>query len=177
MRSHWWMHFAFFMSCSGVLLPWGNAQSPKARREELHGRRWWVVIQAPNPPAIPEALMIPRESKLPEAVEAQTAPPIKLEVVAKQDAWVEVETDGSPAYAKLVHADTILSFEASESIRLTSGNAAGLRLRLNGEAVASTSREVRGKVRTVEFDSEGAHYLKGGAHAARSEQSDSSSKS
>jgi hypothetical protein len=176
MRSHWWMHFAFFMSCSGVLLPWGNAQSPKARREELHGRRWWVVIQAPNPPGIPEALLIPRESKLTEEVAAPEASSLKLEMVAKQDAWVEIETDGVPAYAKLVHTDQTLKFEASESIRLKTGNAAGLELRLNGAPVSATNGNIR-KRSMVEFTSEGTRYLKGWTHTARSEQSDPGDKS
>ena len=71
---------------------------------------------------------------------------------------MEVETDRQPAYAKLVRVGTALSFEASESIRLMTGNASGLELRLNGEPVIATGAQ--GRVRTIEFTGEGTRVLK-----------------
>jgi hypothetical protein len=74
-------------------------------------------------------------------------------MLATQDAWVEVETDGAITYAKLLRSEQSVSFEASERIRMLTGNAPGLEVRFNGEPVAASNAKRR--VRTLEFTSEG----------------------
>ena len=115
----------------------------------------WRTVSVPDPPApLPESAS-PYASEIPAA--NQFPARLKLDMVATEDAWVEVETDGRVTYAKLVRAEQALSFEASERIRILTGNAPGLELRLNGELVAATSAKRR--VRTLEFTSEGPRDL------------------
>jgi hypothetical protein len=113
----------------------------------------WVVISLPDPPspfpasasqAIPEIVAENRDSR---------HSPLKLDMVATQDAWVEVETDGNITYAKLLRNEQTLSFEASERIRMSTGNAPGLQVKFNGELVAAS--DAKRRVRTLEFTSEG----------------------
>ena len=85
------------------------------------------------------------------------ASPLKLDMLATQDAWVEVATDGQLIYAKLVRANETLSFEASKRIRMLTGNVQGLELRFNGKPVAVI--DAKGRVRTIEFTGEGSRDL------------------
>lgn len=107
----------------------------------------WVVVSVPNPPA---------PLTEPPAAAGNDGPkrsPLKLDMVATKDAWVEVEADGQAVYAKLVFAEQSLSFEASERIRFKTGNAPGLELRFNGVPVVASG--VNRFVRTFEFTKEG----------------------
>jgi len=102
-----------------------------------------VVMALPDPPApFAETASSYRAEIL----------PLKLEVVATQDAWVEVDTDGHNKYRSLVRVEETLSFDASRRIRMMTGNAPGLELRFNGKPVATGSK---GRVRTLEFTNTG----------------------
>ena len=132
------LDLALFLAASGMLLmSTGHVGILRAS-----ARAQWVMVMLPDPPS---PLPFDAEDQ-PAKAEAPKAPPLKLDLKATQDAWVEVVTDRQPAFAKLLRAGQTLSFEASESIRLITGNAAGLQLRLNGEPVAA-----QGSVRTIEF--------------------------
>jgi len=124
-------------------------------------------MSIPNPPrplpdnASPYWTLITAETQNEPAAPVSA---LKLDLVATADAWVEVETDGQPSYAKLVHTGQTLSFEASESIRLATGNAKGLDLRFNGESV--TNEGATGRLRTLEFTTAGVRLMKG-VHVAK----------
>ena len=109
-----------------------------------------VVIALPNPPA---PLSETASSHPVEEGAGREVHPLKLEVVATQDAWVEVDTDGQNKYRRLVRVEETLSFEAFERIRMMTGNAAGLELRFNGKPVSATGAKRR--VLTLEFTNEG----------------------
>jgi len=83
--------------------------------------------------------------------------PLKLDMLATQDAWVEVAADGQLIYAKLVRANETVSFEASKRIRMLTGNALGLELRFNGKPVDAIN--AKGRVRTLEFTAGGPRDL------------------
>ena len=109
-----------------------------------------VVTALPDPPApLPETAA----SKVAREISTRESPPLKLEVIATQDAWVEVDTDGHNRYRKLVRVDETLSFEAFQRIRMMTGNAGGLDLRFNGQPVAATGDKRR--IRTLEFTNAG----------------------
>jgi len=114
----------------------------------------WVVVSVPNPPAFVRKLASLDELTA-TAINRQHLP-LSLVVTATQDAWIEVETDGHRANGRLLRAEETALFEASERIRIMTGNAPGLELRLNGAPVATAG--VR-RVRTLEFASEGARDL------------------
>jgi len=108
-----------------------------------------VVMALPNPPApLSEAT-----SPYPAGDKSSQGPSLKLDVMATQDAWVEVDTDGQNRCRKLVRVEEGLSFQAFERIRIMTGNAAGLELRFNGKPVAATGTNRR--IRTLEFTNEG----------------------
>lgn len=109
-----------------------------------------VVIALPNPPAplSDAASPYPADDK-----SSSEVLPLKLELIATQDAWVEVDTDGHNKYKNLVRGEETLSFEAFDRIRIMTGNAAGLELRFNGKPVAATGAKSR--IRTLEFTNEG----------------------
>ena len=114
----------------------------------------WLLVSLPDPP---KPLPASASPYLAEVDAADRHAPLKLDLLATQDTWLEVETDGRVAYAKLLHAEQRLSFEASSRIRLVSGNATGLKLRFNGEPVAAAGAEQR--TRSLEFTSTGARDL------------------
>jgi len=109
-----------------------------------------VVLTLPNPPA---PLSDPPAPDPAERKPNSESLPLKLELVATQDAWVEVDTDGQNKYKNLVRGEETLSFEAFQRIRMVTGNAAGLELRFNGKPVAATG--AKNRVRTLEFTNEG----------------------
>ena len=120
-----------------------------------------VVIAVPDPPApvsqTPAVEPKPAASVIP--VEAKTGSdilPLQLELIATEDAWVEVDTDGEAKYKRLLRVAEKLSFGASQRIRMMTGNAPGLAVRFNGKPVATGSK---GHVRTLEFTSEGVLEL------------------
>jgi hypothetical protein len=104
----------------------------------------WVVMSAPDPPA-------------PAPLTASPYQPLKLDIFAIEDAWLEVETDGRITYTKLVRAEQALSFEATERIRILTGNASGVELRFNGQLVAPGVGNRH--VRNLEFTTDGSREL------------------
>jgi len=116
-----------------------------------------VVVSLPNPPApLPEAVSpSPAEQEI-----VMEILPLKVEVIATQDAWVEVDTDGHNTFRSLVRVAETLSFEASQRIRVMTGNAPGVELRFNGRPVAAAGAKRR--VRTLEFTSGGIQEVNSG---------------
>src|SRR5262245_53092430 len=119
----------------------------------------WRMVSLPDPPAPLPASASPYLAAGATNA-ARTHSPLKLEMTATEDAWVEIETDGRVSFAKLVRAQQMLSFEASERIRMLTGNAPGLELLFNGEPVAANRAKRR--VRTLEFTREGPRDLNPG---------------
>jgi hypothetical protein len=114
-------------------------------------------LNVPDPPApLPDSAS-PYLARMTRLAPVSTASPLKLDMLATQDAWVEVATDGQLIYAKLVRANETLSFEASKRIRMLTGNVQGLELRFNGKPVAAI--DAKGRVRTMEFTGEGSRDL------------------
>lgn len=125
----------------------------------------WTVLLLPAPPApLPDSAS-PYAAQFAAVAPAPSAAPLKLEMSATEDAWVEVETDGHVTFAKLVRAEQTVSFEATNRIRMSTGNALGLAIRFNGEPVRLTSAR---RVRTIEFTSDGPREPEAGAPATKS---------
>ena len=109
-----------------------------------------IAIALPDPPA---PLSETAASEPAREISGKKSLPLKLEVIATQDAWVEVDTDGHTKYKRLVRVDETLSIEAFQRIRMMTGNAGGLDLRFNGQPVAATGAKRR--IRTLEFTNTG----------------------
>jgi hypothetical protein len=118
-------------------------------------RKQWVVVSVPNPPKLPGESVSPSPSNVAATMSNEGRVPLRLDLIARQEAWVEVETDGKPTYKKLIRAEQTKSFDASERIRMMTGNAPGLDIWFNGTTVARAKR----RMRWLEFTKEGARDL------------------
>jgi hypothetical protein len=107
----------------------------------------WMTVNLANPPA-----------PMPESSSPYYTPesPVQLELTAKVDTWVEVETDGAPAFAKLLLASQTKSFAASGRVRLVVGNAAGVEAKMNGKQIGPIGKY--GQRMTVELTPAGYQF-------------------
>jgi hypothetical protein len=116
----------------------------------------------PNPPA---PLAEPASPYQVEKITGGKIFPLNLDLVATEDAWIEVETDGRVTFKGLVRATQKLSFDASQRIRIMTGNAPGLQLQFNGTLIVAGTRR---RVRTIEFTSGGVRELNSAAAVTQS---------
>lgn len=102
---------------------------------------------APPPPAEP----IP-EAALPAAEPELTAPPsvqtLTLAVEAREKTWIKVTSDGNAVNpGEILEPGMRRTFTAENSLNISIGNAAGLRLKINDMALKPLGK--RGEVRSV----------------------------
>jgi len=70
-----------------------------------------------------------------------------LQVAATERSWVAVDADGKTALQRVLNPNEVLTIKARDSFDVTSGNAQGIILTLNGETLKPMGR--RGEVKTV----------------------------
>ena len=70
-----------------------------------------------------------------------------LEINARSTVWLSITADGEPKWKGTLQPNQSREVQATESIRLTVGNAGGVDLTLNGKDLGALGRE--GEVRTV----------------------------
>ncbi len=70
-----------------------------------------------------------------------------LQVAATEPSWVAVEADGKAAFQRVLRPGEIQTFKARESFDVTTGNALGLVLTLNGETLKPLGR--RAEVKSI----------------------------
>jgi len=89
------------------------------------------------------------------ATEAPVRPlPAKIErvvlhLVAKEQTWLSVYSDGKHVYAGVLRANESKAIEGKQFARMTVGNAGGVEVQFNGKIIGSLG--ARGQVRTVLF--------------------------
>ncbi|HEX9796926.1 MAG TPA: RodZ domain-containing protein [Anaerolineales bacterium] len=81
-----------------------------------------------EPSATPEGTLPPELTGLGQPTEGAN-----LRLLVERRSWVEVEVDGEIAYQGRAAPGEILEFQATELIRVLTGNGAGLRVVFNGE--------------------------------------------
>ena len=94
-----------------------------------------VATQAAAPSAPPESAKFPPDGSL------------VLQVAATERAWVAVEADGKTVLQRVLNPNEVQTLKAHDSFSVTSGNAQGIILTLNGETLKPLGR--RGEVKTV----------------------------
>lgn len=72
---------------------------------------------------------------------------LTLQVAATEPSWVAVEADGKSAFQRVLSPSEIQTIKARESFDVTTGNALGLVLTLNGETLKPLGR--RGEVKSI----------------------------
>jgi cytoskeleton protein RodZ len=72
---------------------------------------------------------------------------LQLQVAATERAWVAVDADGKTAFQRVLNPQEVETVKARESFDVTTGNAQGVILTLNGETLKPVGR--RGEVKSV----------------------------
>jgi cytoskeletal protein RodZ len=107
------------------------------------------------PPSRPQT---PATQIIPAAMAAETVRPapepvkidhVVLNLVAKEQTWLSVYSDGKHVYAGVLHANESKAIEGKQFARMTIGNAGGLEVQFNGKTIGALG--ARGQVRTVLF--------------------------
>jgi Domain of unknown function (DUF4115) len=100
----------------------------------------------------------PAQSESAGANAATTAPVLGegnlvLRVATTEDAWLAVAADGKTLMQRMLPANTVRVFRAQEAFDVTTGNAEGTTLTLNGEAQKPLGRH--GEFRKVHLTRDG----------------------
>jgi hypothetical protein len=109
---------------------------------------WWAyaqrgiidVIRDPDPPPIFIAkIPTPPPTEAPKVSEpaspAVASQSVSVLVTAKEEIWLEAETDGNKVFAKVLLANQTKSFDASRQIKILTGNLAGTDVSYNGKQI------------------------------------------
>jgi cytoskeleton protein RodZ len=138
---------------TAMFSPYFSHTPPSSSRYES------VQQPAPRPPQTVPAAPAPVQTGLPQELEpsevsatpASTQPEggsdisptqpatvtetsaLRLEINATEECWVSVNRDGSSAVRKVMEPGEVQSVGASRSLELILGNAAGVRLKINGK--------------------------------------------
>ena len=135
-----------------------SAESPAAVAEDESA----AVAPAAQPAAATETIAVPAsapvEARQNEIVaeRASTGTPVRLRLSFSADSWVELyDADGRRFYFDLGPANSVRSFSATAPVRVFLGNADGVQLELNGQAVALPDQVKRGNVARFTVDARG----------------------
>lgn len=96
----------------------------------------------PGDPAFTEALSSAsaQRASRPEEKSASVRSPLRLEFEVSEKTWVSVNSDGNRVLVKLLEPGDKQAFDAAERFYVILGNAAGVRLRVNGKLLQPLGR-------------------------------------
>jgi cytoskeletal protein RodZ len=113
---------------------------------------------APPPVAKPEPPPAPKVEPPPHAAAPpQSRAPVRVELLATDDVWVSVSTDGKIVFMGTLQAEQRRTAAAQERVRLRVGNAGALKVVWNGEEQPPLGPV--GQVRTVFFTRDGMRVV------------------
>jgi len=101
---------------------------------------------APTPPPQPTLVPAPASDSTTASL-PEPAGGLVLQVAATEPSWVAIEADGKVAFQRILSPSEIQTFKARESFDVTTGNALGIILTLNGETLKPLGR--RGEVKSI----------------------------
>lgn len=84
------------------------------------------------------------ESKAKTAAETKTPAIIKLSILAREDCWIQLKTDGRIVFQRILKKGRVESWQAKDKIEFSLGNAGGVDLEVNGKFISKLGR--RGQV-------------------------------
>jgi len=93
----------------------------------------------------------------PPAAEANPDAAVRVEIVAEEQTWVSIRTDGQPSFTGVLDAAQSRTVAANRTVWLKVGNAAGVNVRLNGKPIGPLGE--KGVVRTLQLTSGGFKIL------------------
>ncbi len=119
-----------------------------------------------KPKEIPKAVQqIAPEPSNPEPVKKAEAPPVaailssavQVVISASEASWVSITVDGKMKFTGILQPDDHQNFNADEKVRVVTGNAGGLDIRLNGKKIDPLG--TKGQRRTVDLTPAGAQMV------------------
>lgn len=112
-------------------------------------------VPAVSRPAAKLEVAAPVEVAAPasESVPVPIGLPVQVVLTAREAAWVDVVADGKPAFSGTLNPSDSRSIAANELVKVTTGNAGGLEISLNGKPVDALGPS--GQVRTIKLTAEG----------------------
>lgn len=135
-----------------------SAESPAAGAENESA----AIAPSAQPAAATETIAVPVSAPVEAgqnegvAERASTGTPVRLRLSFSADSWVELyDADGRRLYFDLGPANSVRSFSATAPVRVLLGNADGVQLELNGQAVALPDQVKRGNVASFTVDARG----------------------
>jgi cytoskeletal protein RodZ len=112
-----------------------------------------VPAQASAAPVATAPSAVERAPAVPQAPAAEQAPSAKskflLDLIAVEKTWLSVSSDGKPVFSGILAPRQTKTIAGKQFAKLTVGNAAGLKVRLNGKALGPLG--ARGQVLVVLF--------------------------
>ena len=79
----------------------------------------------------PEKTAAPPMETTDNSLKASTQPDLRLEISAQEPCWISVDSDGIPITRKVLEPGETQLFNARERLRITIGNAGGIRMKIN----------------------------------------------
>jgi cytoskeleton protein RodZ len=149
-----WVAVAILV-CGGIffLLERSHSGSSTAERVEEKAA---PVAQAvkPKSPAESNPVAANPPAAVPPAVANRS---LQVVVRAREKSWVSISADGKSNFAGILQPNEKREVTAEERVKITSGNAGGIEISLNGKTIEPLGP--RGQVRTVELTRSGPQVV------------------
>jgi cytoskeleton protein RodZ len=136
------------VACSGVYALWRKSRDVVPAAEDARAMSPATRTTAYQQPS----KTAPPVSASAQALEAIPGYKVLVDLMAREETWLSVYSDGKKVFSGILAANQSKSIEGRESAKVTMGNAAGLEVRLNGKLLDPLG--TRGQVLTVLFTSD-----------------------
>jgi hypothetical protein len=133
------------LGCSGIYAWWRKAQ-PGVFQTSVPVQESKAQTAQPAAGVRPPVLQPPKPARGLEAIPGYK---VLLELLAREETWLSVSSDGRKVFSGILGPNESKSVEGREFAKLTVGNAAGLEVRLNGKLISPLGG--RGQVLVVLF--------------------------
>jgi cytoskeletal protein RodZ len=143
------------VGCSAVYVWWHSARSSgtataKVSAPAIAGSSAPRSQAKPDLHAMPVSLATsPAPSSTPPATAATPGYKVLLDLLAHEETWLSVSSDGKPVFSGLLQPNQSKVIEGKEFAKIRVGNAGGLEVRLNGRLLGPLGN--RGQVLVVLF--------------------------
>jgi cytoskeleton protein RodZ len=131
-------------ACSGIYAWWYHGRSAPASKVELSPPEVPVMFAAPVKAEQPQP-----PAPVPAEQPATQSSKVLLDLLAHEETWLSVSSDGKPVFSGILAANQSKTVEGKEYAKMRVGNAAGLEVRLNGKLLGPLGH--RGQVLVVVF--------------------------
>jgi cytoskeleton protein RodZ len=129
--------------------PTGPSVAPGAAPAGTPGTTHGAAPIAPSRPGTAAGSATPSTSQpaVPSGTKYAQDADLVLQVAATERSWVAVEADGKTVFQRVLNPNEVETVKARESFNVTTGNAQGVILTLNGETLKPLGR--RGEVKSI----------------------------